>query len=515
MNFYRKYIFFVVLNIFCILSFDVLASNATSKMTEALKQRSKGNVNSAIKLLNEAIKNSDDVKQKNMAKFMLGDCLIENEKYSDAIEIYEKLLKSSLSSDEKSEALFNLMKAYSSTGDDNKVSQLYKRLVSEAPYASFSEVAKAFYSSLYGNNATDSISSTAKKNSNKQNKQNKEKDKNDDDKKIAKTQNKKTDIKTDNKTKVKPEKKQENIDKKQANNKTSIAKSSNVKSSKKLSKKTTDLLVEILTPKSVSEGKKEELASSILLLQEKLMNNEKSNGADSLLLELANNTADFGEYVEACKTYDKLLNYHPSSPYVEKAYYEAIRLRAILGVHEAVVSWGNAFLKSFPSSAMANKVKALIEYSKLGGNVELEKGTNSVDGNKSIVSKDINSLLKDNRYKKATQDVKDGKYEEAIEIFDNLGKEYGNVSQLWWETALVNVQMEDFKSAAKSINKMLELEPNNEDANSLAGYIHYRLENYEEAANAYENVGEADGHGVNFFDAKSASKKMRNTVKNN
>jgi cytochrome c-type biogenesis protein CcmH/NrfG len=59
---------------------------------------------------------------------------------------------------------------------------------------------------------------------------------------------------------------------------------------------------------------------------------------------------------------------------------------------------------------------------------------------------------------------------------------------------------------------MIALDPNNQDANSLLGYIHYRLENYEEAATAYEQAGEPEGRGVNFFDAKTASQRMKKTA---
>ena len=63
-----------------------------------------------------------------------------------------------------------------------------------------------------------------------------------------------------------------------------------------------------------------------------------------------------------------------------------------------------------------------------------------------------------------------------------------------------------------AISRMLELDPGNKDANSVSGCIYYRLENFEEAASAYDQAGEPEGRGVNFFDAKNASERMKKTA---
>jgi len=117
-------------------------------------------------------------------------------------------------------------------------------------------------------------------------------------------------------------------------------------------------LQEALAFEPVSDTRKEELVSEILVLQDKIKNiGETKPGADALLFELGKNTSDFGELVEACKIYDKLLSLHPNSSYAERAYYEAIRLRAVLGVHEAVVAWAKAFNEAFPLLSMPQKLK--------------------------------------------------------------------------------------------------------------------------------------------------------------
>jgi len=203
---------------------------------------------------------------------------------------------------------------------------------------------------------------------------------------------------------------------------------------------------------------------------------------------------------------------HPNSSYAERAYYEAIRLRAVLGVHEAVVAWAKAFNEAFPSSVYASKVKALSEYSKSGGKIAVENKKTVLQKDNFSQIKDKNLLVKDESYILASKKMKDGDYESALKDFMGLTREYSQVPQLWWDIALVNVQTENFKNASIAINKMLKLDPGNEDASSLSGYIHYRLEDYEEAANAYENAGEPDGQGVNFYDTKSALKRMKKSV---
>ena len=105
--------------------------------------------------------------------------------------------------------------------------------------------------------------------------------------------------------------------------------------------------------------------------------------------------------------------------------------------------------------------------------------------------------------------MNDGMYSSALDDLKVLSSKFSDAPQLWWDMTLVYVQLEEFKQADKSIRKMLQLDPNNSDANSLLGYIQYRLENYDEAASAYEQAGEEEGEGVSFFDTKTASERMK------
>ena len=124
----------------------------------------------------------------------------------------------------------------------------------------------------------------------------------------------------------------------------------------------------------------------------------------------------------------------------------------------------------------------------------------------------MNQLKKDPRYKQASQKMKNNNYNLALREFMGLSKKYPDVPQIWWDVALVQVQLEEFKQAETSIKKMLALDPSNEDGNSLLGYVHYRLENYKQAATAYDKVGGPEGSGVTFFDAKKAAERMKKSV---
>ena len=294
---------------------------------------------------------------------------------------------------------------------------------------------------------------------------------------------------------------------------------------KKADPQTATLLRSILQVETATGSAKDELVSRILGLQDSLKDGPEKAGMDKVLMDLAEATTGFGELLEACKTYDKVLTHHPASPLVEKAYFQAIRLRAVLGVHEAVVGWSKAFLAAFPASEYRSQVRALVEYSQAGGQLDLSAGGSPVPataaakggaGARSAVGADTSAanaaLAADSQYAAASRKMKDGKYTLALVDFNRLAKKYPDAPQIWWDAALVNVQLEDFKKAAVAINRMLELDPGNQDANSLSGYIHYRLENFEEAASAYDQAGEPEGRGVNFFDAKTASERMKKTA---
>ncbi len=475
----------------------------TNLMTSALNYRNKGNLKKATELLVSASNRAKDPKHKKMAMFMLGDCYLEEERYSDAVKVYARILNFNPTVDEKSEAFFCLIKSHSFLGNDNMVAAIYKRVLSEAPRGAYASITRSYYEKITSGKVEapkKAVSNVAAKNTVKPVAS----------KKVAKTVSKSVVKKTVEAKAAKPKatKPRATAQKSKPQGRKVAPKQADKST---VDSKSAEILKEILAVRTPTDSQKEQLVSKILVLQDQISRlGEGSLGVDELLFELANNTFEFGEHLEACKTYDKILHEHQTSKYVERAYYEAIRIRAILGLHDAVVAWSNAFLNGFPSSVYTAKMKALREYSGSGGKLVIAKSSGNVPLSLQITDK--SAMLKDKKYIDATNKMKNGDYDEALRGFMALTKTYGEIPELWWDVALVNVQMEDFKAASVAINKMLRLDPGNEDANSLSGYIHYRLEDYETAASAYENTNEPSGRGVNFYDGKGAAEKMKNSA---
>lgn len=501
------------------------ASKTTDLMSAALKQRAKGNISAAIKGFKQAVDEAPTLLQKNLALFMLGDCQMEASKYDEAVVSFGELSKKATTTNERAEALYKLMEAYSNLGKYEEVDRAYSELKKKYPQSAYREIADAFMKAeeIMDSDYSGSIVLEDKQEKERKQEQAKVEVKVKKETSKSDSKNTKSETKTTVKENAKPVKTNE-----AKPNKTEVAKQSNNTnanqktntSGKKLDSKTTAILEDILRVERVSDSERDNLVSKILSYHDKLKDGEKGRGKDKVLFELAGATAKFGELLEACKTYDKILSLHPTSTYVETAYYQSIRLRAILGVHQAVIDWAKAFNATFPNSKYKKEIAALVSYSQAGGNVQLSKRNASAKSttntkkesgkSSSVKAEDADAALKaSSMYKKATEKMNEGKYSAALDDLKVLASKYSNSPQLWWDTTLVYVQLEEFKEADKSIRKMLLLDPNNSDANSLLGYIQYRLENYDEAASAYEQAGESEGEGVTFFDAKTASERMK------
>ena len=495
------------------------ASKTTDLMSDALKQRSNGNIPGAIKGFKQAVDSAPTLLQRNLALFMLGDCQMEVSNYSDAVTTFSELSKKATTPDERAEALYKLMEANSNLGNTDKVSEAYSELKRKYPKSAYREIGDAFMKAenIMESEYTGPIDiEEPKVPEEKPVKENKNSVK--PETKVAKAETKP--VKPAEK-KAKAEVKPTQTAAKPAPSKTATT------GGKKLDNRTTAILEEILRVEPVSDSERDDLVSKILSYQDKLKDGEKGPGKDKIMFSLAEATYKFGELLESCKTYDKILSLYPASPLVEDAYYQAIRLRAILGVHQAVVEWSRAFNITFPESKYKQKIDALVKYSQAGGKVQLAKKSTASSGGsgksgkqssgKSTASSGgvsaANADLKaSSLYQNAVKKMNDGKYSAALEDLKVLASKFSDSSQLWWDTTLVYVQLEEFKQADKSIRKMLLLDPENSDAKSLLGYIQYRLENYDEAASAYEQAGESEGQGVTFFDAKTASERMKKSA---
>lgn len=513
-----------------ILSAPVFASRkATDLMSSALKQRAAGNIHEAISSFEYALENTSSPLQKNLARFMMGDCQIEAGRYADAARTFNQLLEAVSSPEEQAEAIYRLMQAESGLGNRKHAESLFVRMRKNHRSSPYYELGQAFMKSEGLRIEADEIAdkplekarpaSAASKVVVKSREQ-----------PHAKTVDTSTTVQVVEKTKKADKSERFEAPAKTADvaaektavvNKPAEPVSQATPGRVKLSEETSRLLRSILLVETAEGKRKEELATKILSLQDSLKDGIDLPGMDKALFELAECTAAFGELLEACKTYDQLLANHPASSVIEKAYYEAIRLRAILGVHDAVVGWAKAFLAAFPASEYRARVRALVEFAQAGGRVDLGSLTAPVSAQ--APSRDENagdssnaaandSLNTDSEYAAASHKMKEGRYNLALIDFKRLSEKYSQAPQIWWDLSLVHVQLEDFRSAEKAIQRMIRLDPDNEDANSLLGYIHYRLENYEEAATAYEQAGEPEGRGVNFFDAKNASQRMKKTA---
>jgi tetratricopeptide (TPR) repeat protein len=536
---------------------------ATDMMAEALRQRAAGNFSEAISGLEYALENTTSNVQRNLAAFMLGDCQLEAGRFADAAGTFSGLVESVSNSEERAEALFRLLQAETGLGNKKKARDIFARIRQEHKSSPYYELAGSFVKSEGLRDEVQAVSKPVSAQPESQTTvepgpvaeplvvRQKAEDNSIKNAEVSSDSSAETALVAEKKrpvakpepefvealpaseddeiamTPAVPEKTDHAVtiktaaEKKPAEparKKTQSGKTGLVK----VDSATREILSRILQPDTLAGSARDELVSKILGLQDSLKNGPDKPGMDKVLLDLAEATSRFGEPLEACKTYDQILTHHPASPLVEKAYYEAIRLRAMLGVHDAVTGWSKAFLAAFPASEYRSEIRALVEYSQAKGQLELDiagdsgqtpsasekkKTSTAASGN---VGND--ALLADSGYSSASRKMKDGRYNLALIDFNRLAKKYPDAPQIWWDVALVQVQLEDFKQAKKAINQMLKLDPDNQDANSLAGYINYRLENFAEAASAYDRAGEPEGKGVTFFDAKTASERMKKSA---
>ncbi len=482
---------------------------ATDLMSLALKNKAAGKTVLAIEQLEKAVERSNSTLQKQLALFMLGDCQLESGRYSNAAKTFESLRQSATEDEAQAEATYRLLQAETFLKNRKKAARLYGEIKKSYRSSPYYELAKAFVNAQNIATDIDSVRPEKKQSDNRANVVPQ--------KAIEPERKPAKAIATAQKAEPSPaqaksEKQEKTVPVKAVEKTASEQQNKPTKPGVKVSQAQADLLKNALTISG--NANKDGLVSEILSLQDNLKT--ATSGKDQILFELAGKTLEFGETLEACKLYDQILNQHPTSAYVEQSYYESIRLRAILGVHEAVVSWAKAFLATFPASRYAQSVKALLFYSENNGQIDYSRGiAQAVAESKpaeSEVKDDSERLKKDSNYLQASRKMKDGKYNLALIDLKNLAKQYPAASQVWWDLALVYVQCEDFPEAEKAVKKMLRITPDNEEGNSLLGYIHYRLEEYQEAASAYDRAGEAGGNGVNFFDPKRAAERMKKSV---
>ena len=125
----------------------IAARKATDIMGDALRARAAGNIHEAISSFEYALENATSPLQKNLARFMLGDCQIEAGRHKDAVRTFNELLETVSSPEEQAEAIYRLMQAESALGNKSRVSKLFSRMRSNHRSSPYYELGQAFVKS--------------------------------------------------------------------------------------------------------------------------------------------------------------------------------------------------------------------------------------------------------------------------------------------------------------------------------------------------------------------------------
>ncbi|HEY9072377.1 MAG TPA: tetratricopeptide repeat protein, partial [Candidatus Ozemobacteraceae bacterium] len=115
---------------------------ATESMERAIKQRSAGDLDGAIRNLQKAVESAEIAGQRSLASFMLGDCLIESRKHAEAAEIYRGILESQPADEERAEALFRLAQCRQALGDLAGVKKLCRQITNDHGDTAYAELAR-------------------------------------------------------------------------------------------------------------------------------------------------------------------------------------------------------------------------------------------------------------------------------------------------------------------------------------------------------------------------------------
>ncbi|MBF0410062.1 MAG: tetratricopeptide repeat protein [Candidatus Riflebacteria bacterium] len=309
-------------------------------MEEALKERAGGRRDKAISLLKQAVDEASKSDQKNLACLLLGDFLLEADRAKDALPVFEQVISSKTDSESLAEATFRMAQAYYKLGLNEKARKYARNLISSYPDSDYSQLAGNLLQTIRssaGNFRNENVFSEPLP--------------------------------------------AESLPEKSLPEKPLPEKplSAETRQAELMSAVTSKSAVDpiLIYPGSVKKND-EKTINRILYLQKYLKENPSSLRADELLLELADKTAKFGEHLEACRLFDRILNEHQSSKNIERAFFEAVRLRAILGAYPAVISWGKSFIDNFENSKNRADMKKLIV---IAEKKLAEKGKPGLSGN--------------------------------------------------------------------------------------------------------------------------------------
>ncbi|NLM17111.1 MAG: tetratricopeptide repeat protein [Candidatus Riflebacteria bacterium] len=512
----KKTKFWVLLSAFALFALLLLPADAreraTTYISKGIRLKASGDLAEAAENFEQALYLASNKTEKSLAAFMLGDTKVENGDYAEAAALFEEFIALGVSPEEKAEACYKLVHIHTATGNHEKARNWYSIIQSENPQSPYLSLAANIMKT-----AGQALPAPVKKQA------------------IQKSPSPKEPQKpsTPPVQKAEPEKvavQQPQAPRTSQTEKPQAPKTASqpslqpvqqpVAAPKSVSSDTAALIAEALYKPSLTADQQARMITEILSLQDQQKELSGKSGEADVIMKLAAKTSEFGEILEACKLYDSILTAHQTSPHVEEAYYQSIRHRALLGLHDAVSAWGKAFVAGFPASSRAKYVVALMEYAKAEGKIDIAEARKNVSAAKkaeasaaakdSLSLEDADALLKKNpAFQKGLELMKNAEYEKAMQEFEKLEAAHAQAPALWWNKSLIYIQNEDFSEAEKTIYRLLRLDPANEDAKSLLGYTQYRQENYGGASATYEELDSTDEDGIDFYDSKTASERLK------
>lgn len=526
---------------------NAAGKGATAVMEQAIKQRSAGDLTGAIRNLRAAVDASESQAQRSLAGFMLGDCLMEAKKPAEAAEIYQSIISGNPSEEEHAEALFRLAQCSKSMGDLAGMKKFCRQITSNHPDSPFAELAGLLSKSAAAEQAASEARTAATGPTETPAETETpipvpavppQPDKAQADTPAPSTRPVPVYEGVDQDTisamqaKSEPAKppmpapsKQEEEAPAQAEQQvsprpeppqeTAVLQGRETRKPERRgpSQAVADIADLVALP-PLSGEEREALATQILQDQEQVKANPTAPGTDDILARIGEATARFGEPVEACKAYDRILTDFPQSKQVERAYFEGIRLRAVIGLRPMVSQWGRVFLETFPKSRRVDDVRRLVAWADQSASdaSPAPTATRTKKPAASAPSRDY-SPEKDPRYRQAKRRVADNRFTLAMNDFQGLTDAHPDVPVFWWELALVQIQLQRYDEAEESLNRLLALQPDNQDARSLLGYVHYHQKDYTQAADDYRQAGASESDGLKFFDSQTAARRMERSSK--
>ncbi len=532
------------------------AAPATELMSKALNARAAGRTDEAVALLQQAIDTTTRAQQQSLARLMLGDTLLDMNQPARALAVFDELQGSPTAARaERSEAQYKKAQCQGMLGRWDAARETARNLIDGDPKSPYSELARAFLETSKPNGAAvvtprvvpvarsevpADVAATAVAPEPAVPQTSAPAPAPDPDPGSARSASPAVRLPREGRATT-----LETVRKAVAD--ADIAKVNTREAARPVSGNRA--LTRLLTIPTAEGVAREEIATRILQATNHYELDPKGQGKDKVLLDIASLTAQFGEPVEACKRYDQLLRAHPQSAFIETAYFEAIRLRAILKVYGAAISWGETFLNLFPDSIHGEEVGLLIAHARAASDptagvpagaatpagqtgpieptatarpmppVELPKIEKAQTVGKPVDTRGRTEksagpapradVAADARYRTAKKAIADGHYETALSQLQKLRDVFPKDPGVLWNLALVLVQQENYRGAAEVLEPLAQQQPNDAEVRSLLGYVHYQLKDLAKAEADYRQAGPTAKQGLAIYDPEYATRRVQ------